>query len=177
MIIRIALLLIPGALLCFLLGDFLVQLGLSEIAGIVIVSGISLLFAGFAVVFTAMVLLMMRHILEAFVGYFSREQRQMRGLLFNQTKLLQLKQLYKHKKIQLEYFSRLKRKQLLKANDLKEIYSLSMMIAKELKALRKNIPENLYSQFQNENKIYIKQNDSDSLIQLHKKLHSLTTHE
>lgn len=123
MIIRIALLLVLGAIANFLLAIVLDQLTITNLADQASQLGSMMLLCAFFLLLLAGLGLLGKLITASLYDYFSIRQRMERKLMFYANKRNCLNRLFHFKKARLLYFNQQKRKHLLKKNGQKSVTS------------------------------------------------------
>jgi hypothetical protein len=175
MIIRIALLLLLCAFALLGSADLLSLLTIPYLPEFITQLGLGLLFCAFALLLIMGSLLMVKHIAQASVSYFSVTQRGQRRLLFIQSKQQQLKQLFYCQALRIHYVHELKRQQLLRRNNRKHLAALSNAIDQDLHTLKAHLPSTMFKQLQQQNRYYRQQQDSAALLQLQQKIITLSS--
>ncbi|MDD5578234.1 MAG: hypothetical protein PHY16_03000 [Methylobacter sp.] len=173
MIIKISLLLVFASLPVFLLVELLQWLSVQGLPDILAQLGAAILLSAFALLVVTGILSLFKKIIGSIFDYFSSMQRVQRRLLYSQTKQDQIKRLFYFRKLQIKYFSDLKRKSLLKINNHKHIQSLSKANHKNLLAIKKQLPGTTFKQLQQENARYREQQDVEALLKFQQKISAL----
>ena len=173
MLIKIALLLVFSAFALFLSVDLVLWLAIPRLANMLTQLGLALLMAAFGLLLTAGLFIMTKLTLTAFLDYISAKQRLERRLLFIDAKQEQLKSLFYFKTVQITYFSDLKRKRLLQANNKKHLQSLSKAIHNDLRTLKKHLPKAHYQQLQQIYHQSLKEHNIEALLKLQSEIATL----
>ncbi|MDD5267091.1 MAG: hypothetical protein PHO08_08175 [Methylococcales bacterium] len=173
MLIRITLLLMFAAFALFLSADLLPWLAVTSLTRLLTQLGILTLLSAFALLLTAGLFVVIKHVIAACSDYFSVRQRLQRRLWFIQSRQDQLKQLFYFRTVQINYFSDRKRKQLLSANNRKHIQSLSKAIDKDLRSMKQQLSKSTYLQLKEENARYRDQQKVEALLKLQQKITTL----
>ncbi|MSP27545.1 MAG: hypothetical protein EXR80_03635 [Methylococcales bacterium] len=170
MIIRLALLLIASAFILMASADLLTELTLPILPDFITQLGLGLLLSAFALLLITGLLLMGKQIFQAVGTYFSATQRGQRQVLFIQNKQTELKQLFNHRAVYINYVHELKKQQLLRRNNCQHLATLFKAINQDLQALKNTLPKTTLKQLQQENRRSYHQQDSAALVQLQQKI-------
>jgi len=173
MIIRIALLLMLASLAVFISVDLLLWPAIPGLTELMTRLGLITLLSAFAILLITGLFVLSKLIMFACFDYFSTRQRLQRKLLFIQAQQHRFKQLFHCRIMQINYFSELKRKRLLIANNRHHILSLSKAIDKDLMSIKHQLPKPTYRQLKREHSQYLDQQDIDSLLKLQQKITTL----
>ena len=170
MIIRIVLFLTMLAFGLMMLADLLVILSLPSLPELFTQLGVVILLSAFLLLVLIGLLMITKHIVLALKTYFSVCQRLQRRLWFIQAKQDRLLRLLYFKRVQISYFTKLKRKQLLHINDKQQLQVLSKEIAKDLLRIKLHLPKVIYLQLQQEHRQWLAQQDMEALLILQEKI-------
>jgi len=170
MIIRLVLLLTLAAFSMIMLADLLLRLNLPSLPELFTQLGIVTLLSAFLLLVTMGLLMVIKRILLAWKIYFSANQRLQRRLWFIQAKQDRLTRLLHFKRMQISYFTQLKRKHLLSANDQQQLQVLSKGIYRELSRSKGQLPKATYVQLQQEYRQWLALQDMEALLTLQKKI-------
>jgi len=170
MIIRLVLLLTLAAFSMMMLADLLLRLRLPNLPELFTQLGIVILLSAFLLLVIMGLLMVIKRILLAWKIYFSANQRLQRRLWFIQAKQDRLMRLLHFKRMQISYFTQLKRKQLLSANDQQQLQILSKGIARDLSRSKRQLPKATYVEFQQEHRRWLALQDMEGLLTLQKKI-------
>lgn len=165
--------LILASLPVLLLVELLLWLAVPGLPDAVTMLGSTMLLSGFAGLILAGLLGVFKIVVRSMSDYFSAKQRVQRRLWFIQARQDQIKRLFYFKAQQIQYFSELSRKRLLKRNNRKHILSLSKAIDKDLQAIKAKLPEATYQQLQQDNVRFQKQQDIELLLKLQQKISTI----
>lgn len=170
MIIKIVLLLTLAAFCMIMLADLLLSLSLPSLPELLTQLGIITLLSAFLLLVATGLLMVIKRTLLTWRVYFSASQRLQRRLWFIQAKQDRLVRLLYFKTVQISYFKQLKIKQLLKANDQKQLQTISKKIVRDLSRLKRQLPKATYVQLQQEHKRWLALGDLDALLTLQQKI-------
>ncbi|RIZ71459.1 MAG: hypothetical protein D0530_03905 [Methylococcales bacterium] len=170
MIIRLVLLLTLAAFCIMMLADLLLRLSFPSLSELFTQLGIVTLLSAFLLLATTGLLMVIKRILLAWKCYFSASQLLQRRLWFIQAKQDRLMRLLHFKQVQISYFTQLKRKQLLSANDQQQLQILSKGIIRNLSRIKRQLPKATYVQFQKEHRRWLALKDMEALLTLQKKI-------
>ena len=159
-----------AAFTVFFSADLLLWLAVPGLPVLMTQLGLVTLLSAFALLLITGLFVLIKLIIGSLFDYFSASQRVQRRLWFIQAKKEQLKLLFYFKTLQINYFSELKRKRLLNANNRQHIQSLSKAINKDLLSIKKSLPKTTYRQLHQENVRYRNQQDVDALLKLQQKI-------
>ncbi len=173
MIVRIALLLVFTAFALFFSVDLLLWLAIPGLPNLLTQLGLVTLMIAFGILLSAGLFIIIKLTLATFFNYVSTKERLERRLLFINVKQEQLKQLFYFKTIQVNYFSELKRKRLLQANNKQHLKSLSKVINKDLQSLKKHLPKSQYLQLHQVYRQSLKQQNIEALLKLQTEITTL----
>ncbi len=170
MIIKIVLFLTLVAFAIIMLADLLLNLSLPGLPEIFTQFGVMTLLSAFLLLITTGLLMLSQRIIHSWKAYFSANQRLQRRLWFIQAKQDRLARLLYFRTVQISYFTKLKRKQLLKVNDEQQFQSLSKQIASDLIRIKRQMPKTTYMQLQQEHRRWLALKDMDALLTLQRKI-------
>ena len=170
MIIRLVLLLTLAAFGMMMLADLLLRLRLPNLPELFTQLGIVILLSAFLLLVIMGLLMVIKRILLAWKIYFSANQRLQRRLWFIQAKQDRLMRLLHFKRMQISYFTQLKRKQLLSANDQQQLQVLSKGIYRDLSRSKGQLPKATYVRLQQEYRQWLALQDMEALLTLQKKI-------
>ena len=170
MIIRIVLYLTLAALAMMMLADLLLSLRLPSLPELFTQLGIVTLLSAFLLLVLTGLLMVIKRIVVAWKVYFSASQRLQRRVWFIQAKQDRLVRLLHFRRVQINYFTKLKRKQLLNANDQQQLKALSKQIARDLLRIKQQLPKVIYMQLQQEHKQCLVLQDMAALLTLQQKI-------
>ncbi|MEQ1529817.1 MAG: hypothetical protein ABL925_10910 [Methylococcales bacterium] len=173
-IIRVFLLLVFAALSLFLSLDILLWLGVPSLANLSARLAVLVLLSAFALLLMTGLAALAKAILTSLKQYFSAGRRMQRQLWFTHSQQERLQKLFHFKTLKLRYVHDLKRKQLLTADDRRQVRALSKAIQKELSALKTRLPAPIFTQLQQECKRHQKQHDVTALLELQQKIAGFT---
>jgi biopolymer transport protein ExbB/TolQ len=170
MIIRIVLYLTLAAFVMMMLADVLLKLSFPGLPGLFTQLGIiTLLIAFLLLVVTGLLMIIKRIVLE-WKAYFSSSQRLQRRIWFIQAKQDRVIRLLHFRRVQINYFTKFKRKQLLSTNDRQQLQALSKEITQHLSRLKQQLPKAIYLQWQQEHKQWLALKDMEALLKLQQKI-------
>jgi len=135
-------------------------------------SGVML--SAFAMLIVKGLLAVIKTIIRSVADYFSSQNRLQRRVLFIRAKRDQFNRLFYFRTLQLRYFRQQKIKQLLNRNNRRQIQSLSKAIQKDIRAIKKSLPETAFKQLQQENRSCRNRQDIEALLKLQQKISTLT---
>jgi hypothetical protein len=170
LIIRFALLLMFASFAVFISIDPLQWLAVFGLPELMTQVGLITLLSAFAMLLMSGLSVIIKLVIVSCFEYFSAKQRLQRRLLFIQAQQDHLKQLYYLRKLQINYFNEVKRKQLLGANNRQHIKSLSNAIDKDLLMMKQQLSKTTYLQLRQENVQCRDQQDVEALLELQKKI-------
>ncbi|MFI3223478.1 MAG: hypothetical protein QX191_10630 [Methylococcaceae bacterium] len=170
MIIKIVLFLTLVAFAIMMLADLLLNLSLTGLPEICTQLGVMTLLSAFLLLVTTGLLMLSQRIIQGWKAYFSASQRLQRRLWFIQAKQDRLVRLLYFRVVQVNYFTKLKRKQLLRVNDEQQFQSLSKQIASDLIRIKRQMPKTTYMQLQQEHRRWLALKDMDALLTLQRKI-------
>jgi hypothetical protein len=170
MIIKIVLFLTLVAFAMIMLADLLLNLSLPGLPEICTQLGVMTLLSAFLLLVTTGLLMLSQRIIQAWKAYFSASQRLQRRLWFIQAKQDRLVRLLYFRAVQVNYFTKLKRKQLLRVNDEQQFKSLSKQIASDLMRIKTQMPSTTYMQLQQEYRHWLALKDMNALLTLQRKI-------
>ena len=143
--------------------EFMTQLGLAALLG------------AFGLLVAAGGALIVKRSIRSLMAYFSVRQRLLRRLWFIQAQEDRLKRLFYFRTVQIRYFNELKRKRLLSADNRRHLRALSKAIAKDLPALKQQLPKTTYLQLQQEYVRYRELQDMEALLKLQQKIATIVS--
>lgn len=170
MIIRVVLILTLSAFCLMMLADLLLSLSLRDLPELFTQLGIITLLSAFLLLVVTGLLMILKRILLAWKAYFSASQRLQRRLWFIQAKQERLMRLLHFRCVQISYFTKIKRKQLLSANDQHQLQAISKKITKDLSRIKRQLPKATYMQLQQEHRQWLALQDMEALLTLQQKL-------
>ena len=170
MMIRLALFLAVVAFGLMMLAYLLVILSLPSLPELFTQLGIVILLSAFLLLVLIGLFMVTKHIVLAFKTYFSVCQRLQRRLWFIQAKQDKLLRLLHFKRVQISYFTKLKRQQFLRINDKQQLQVLSKEIAKDLLRIKLHLPKVIYVQLQQEHRQWLALQDMEALLTLQEKI-------
>ncbi len=173
MIVKIALLLVFTAFALFFSVDLLLWLAIPGLSDLLTKIGVFILIFAFGILLSSGLFIIIKLTLLAFLNYVSANERLARRLLFINAKQDQLKQLFYFKTIQVNYFSELRRKRLLQANNKQHLKSLAKVINKDLQSLKKHLPKSHYLQLHQVYRQSLKQQNIEALLKLQTEITTL----
>lgn len=153
-----------------MLADLLLNLSLTGLPEICTQLGVMTLLSAFLLLVTTGLLMLSQRIIQGWKAYFSASQRLQRRLWFIQAKQDRLVRLLYFRVVQVNYFTKLKRKQLLRVNDEQQFQSLSKQIASDLIRIKRQMPKTTYMQLQQEHRRWLALKDMDALLTLQRKI-------
>lgn len=169
-IFKIFLWLIAIAVGCLFIAKLLSSLGLGIVAALIsAAAGFGLLFAYSLIVLLA-VYLLSKSFIRQLANYFHPSSKSLRQQLSLQYKRQQLQQQQAVYRYHIDYTYHSKRLSLLRANNKKQVSSLSTLINKDLQQLKKRISKNVYKQLKTEQRLHARQQHLGGLIQLHQNI-------
>jgi ABC-type multidrug transport system fused ATPase/permease subunit len=174
MLIRLALWMIFLCLPLFLLAKMLLVFTFIIVAAFATQFATFLLLAAFGLLVFGGFVNVIKHIFNVMRHYFSAEQSENRQFLFVKNKQSNQKRLFHFKRLQLNYFKERQQKRLLEKNNREQINALSAAIERDLQRIKHTISKDIFSQFQLENQRYRKQQNGQSLLELHHKIANFT---
>ena len=137
--------------------------------------GLAALLSAFGLLVAAGLALIVKRSIKSLTAYFSAGQRLQRRLWFIQAKEDKLKRLFYFRTVQIRYFNELKRKRLLSADNRRHLRALSKAIAKDLPALKQQLPKTTYLQLQQEYVRYRELQDMEALLKLQQKIATIVS--
>ncbi len=170
LIIRIALSLILASLAVFISVDLLLWSAIPGLTELMTRLGLVTLLSAFSLLLITGLFVLIKLIMAACFDYFSARQRLQRKLLFIHTQQDRFKRLFYFRKLQINYFNNLEKKQLLNANDRQHLQSLSKAIYNDLQAIKHQLPKPTYRLLQREHSQYRDQQDIEALLRLQQKI-------
>ncbi len=173
MIIKLMILLTLAAFAMMMIADLLLKLSLPSLPELFTQLAIVTLLSAFLLLVVAGLLMIIKHNLLTWKSYFSASQRLQRRVWFIQAKQDRLIRLLHFRTVQISYFTKLKRKQLLNTNDQQQLQLLSKTIARDLLRLKQQLPKATYVQLQQDHRQWLALKDVDSLLILQRKLEGI----
>ena len=170
MIIRTVLFLTLAALAMMMLADLLLNLRLPSLPGLFTQLGIVMLLSAFLLLVLTGLVMVIKGIILACHAYFSASQCLQRRVWFIQAKQDRLIRLLHFRRVQINYWSKLKRKQLLNINDQQQLKALSKEIVRDLSRIKRQLPKVIYVQLQQEHKQCLVLQDMAALLTLQQKI-------
>jgi hypothetical protein len=170
MIIRIVLYLTFAAFGMMILADLLLRLSLPSLPAVFTQLGIVTLLIAFLLLVLAGLLMLIKHIVLAWKAYFSASECLQRRLWFIQAKQDRLIRLRHFRHLQISYFTKLKRKQLLRTNDQQQLQALSKEITRHLSRIKRQLPKAIYAQWQQEHRQWLALRDMEAMLTLQQKI-------
>lgn len=170
MIIKIVLFLTLLAFAIIMLADLLLNLSLPGLPEIFTQLGVITLLSAFLLLVTTGLLMLSQCIIHSWKVYFSASLRLQRRLWFIQAKQDRLVRLLYFRAVQINYFTKLKRKQLLRVNDEQQFQSISKQIASDLIRIKRQMPKTTYMQLKQEHRRWLALKDMGALLRLQRKI-------
>jgi len=170
MIIKVVLFLTLAAFGMMMIADLLLKLSLSNLPGLFTQMGIVTLLSAFLLLVVTGLLMVFKRIVLAWRAYLSVSQRLQRRLWFIQAKQDRLMRLLYFRRVQISYFNKLKRKQLLSTNDQQQLLAISKEITRNLSRIKRQLPKATYVQLQQEHRQWMVCHDIEALLKLQQKI-------
>ena len=170
MIIKIVLLLTSAAFAMIMIADLLLKLSLPSLPELFTQLGIVTLLSAFLLLVVTGLLMVIKRIMLTWKAYFSASQRLQRRVWFIQSKQDRLMRLLHFRAVQISYFTKLKRKQLLNTNDQQQLQALSIEITRHLSRIKRQLPKATYVQLQQERRQWLALKDMGALLRLQQKI-------
>jgi len=170
MIIKLMILLTLAAFAMMMIADLLLKLSLPSLPELFTQLAIVTLLSAFLLLVVTGLLMIVKHIMLTWKSYFSASQRLQRRVWFIQAKQDRLIRLLHFRAVQISYFTKLKRKQLLNTNDQQQLQALSKEITRHLSRIKRQLPKATYAQWQQEHRHWLALKDIEALLKLQQKI-------
>lgn len=169
--LRYALVLLLGAFMLLLGMTGLFHLGLPVLAGMLRLIALESMVLGALLLTLTAAVLTLRNIYLQLAGYFASAARVQRRLYFHAIQKARLSQLLPLQIAKLQYVADGKRRQLLKANQAKQVNSLVAIIKRDLATCKHQMSKDSYRLLLRQLSHYRREHDMQSLLQLQQQLH------